>query len=35
LGCGDKFLLPEFCFAVGMTERLNEQKKIYREVAMT
>ena len=29
------FLLPEFCLAVGMTERLNEQKKIFREVAMT
>jgi hypothetical protein len=31
---GDIYLIPEFCLAVGMTERLNEQKKIYREVAM-
>lgn len=31
---GDRYLLPEFCLAVGMTERLNEQKKIFREVAM-
>ena len=27
-------MLPEFCLALGMTERLNEQKKIFREVAM-
>lgn len=32
---GNCFLLPEFCLAIGMTERLNEQKKIFREVAMT
>lgn len=31
---GEIYLIPEFCLAVGMTERLNEQKGIYREVAM-
>ena len=31
---GDCYLIPELCLAIGMTERLNEQKQIFREVAM-
>lgn len=30
----DCYLIPELCFAIGMTERLSEQKQIFREVAM-
>ena len=33
LVCGDCFIVPEACLPVGMTERLKEQKKIFREVA--
>lgn len=28
------FLVPELCLAIGMTERLAEQKQIFREVAL-
>lgn len=28
------YLIPELCFAIGMTERLSEQKQIFRQVAL-
>ena len=33
LVCGDCYIAPELCQPTGMTERLKEQKKVFREVA--